>query len=123
MFLQYNRSGSLLNNMSNSFEEIKILYQTLKHEWNKKKPDFKQCNNILLQIKASSEIMNSKLIIINNTLKLYNKFKSKFATCMPLYYLCSCLIRWLVIIYVLMRYFNFNNLEYTSKHFFFIILL
>ncbi|XP_025198978.1 26S proteasome non-ATPase regulatory subunit 8 [Rhopalosiphum maidis] len=38
--------------MTSSFDEIKNLYQTLKTEWNKKKPDFKQCNNILLQIKV-----------------------------------------------------------------------
>jgi len=40
------------DNMTSSFDEIKNLYQTLKTEWNKKKPDFKQCNNILLQIKV-----------------------------------------------------------------------
>lgn len=34
----------------------------LKTEWNKKNPDYTQCNNILLQIKASNNISNNKLI-------------------------------------------------------------
>lgn len=74
------------NNMS-SFDEVKNLFQTLKTEWNKKKPDFKQCNNILLQMKVS----NRRLFMISydsnkccsSTLILHTDLKSfySFAIC------------------------------------------
>lgn len=50
-----------------SIDDIKYLYQTLKTEWNKRKPDFKQCNSILLQIKVEL------LFLLFNSRSIYHR--------------------------------------------------
>lgn len=62
------------NEEMSSFDEIKNLYQTLKTEWNKRKPDFKQCYTILLQIKVRKSLI--VLFEIVKSLRYSKKFNS-----------------------------------------------
>lgn len=77
------------NNMTSSFDEIKNLYQNLKTEWNKRKPDFKQCNSILLQIKVrkitlKTEIYWKSMIGFIVTYRTFPMVSSLLYTC------CRC---------------------------------